>query len=111
VQARNTDRLVSVEVKITVLVGGIGGARFLLGVQRLLGLGRFGEPQGSSDHQLTAVVNIGDDAWICADAFIGPGVTIGNHAIVAARGVAVSDVAPGTIVGGNPARFIKHRPS
>lgn len=55
-------------------------------------------------------ITIGDDAWICADAFIGPGVTVGNHAIVAARGVAVSDVAPGTIVGGNPARLIKHRP-
>ncbi len=59
-------------VKVTVLVGGIGGARFLLGVQRLLGLGQFADPQGSGDHQLTAVVNIGDDAWmfgvrICPD--------------------------------------------
>ncbi len=35
-------RLVSVGVKVTVLVGGIGGARFLLGVQHLLGLGQFG---------------------------------------------------------------------
>ena len=59
-------------MKITVLVGGIGGARFLLGVQRLLGLGRFAEPGKSPDHELTAVVNIGDDAWmfgvrICPD--------------------------------------------
>ena len=65
----------SVGVKITVLVGGIGGARFLLGVQRLLGLGQFaGQFAGQSDsaHDLTAVVNIGDDAWmfgvrICPD--------------------------------------------
>ena len=70
----------SVGVKITVLVGGIGGARFLLGVQRLLGLGQFaGESAGEfpgagtdPDHQLTAVVNVGDDAWmfgvrICPD--------------------------------------------
>jgi putative colanic acid biosynthesis acetyltransferase WcaF len=55
-------------------------------------------------------ITIGDDAWICADAFIGPGVTVGDHAIVAARGVAVRDVAPATIVGGNPARLIKPRP-
>ena len=63
-------------VKITVLVGGVGGARFLLGVQRLLGLGQFGTEisaaTGDLDHELTAVVNIGDDAWmygvrICPD--------------------------------------------
>ena len=58
----------SVVVKITVLVGGIGGARFLLGVQRLLGLGQFAAPATSGGpaaaHELTAIVNIGDDAWI-----------------------------------------------
>ncbi|MCB0931298.1 MAG: 2-phospho-L-lactate transferase [Mycobacterium sp.] len=64
-------------MKITVLVGGVGGARFLLGVQRLLGLGQFDgghELTAASDggHELTAVVNIGDDAWmygvrICPD--------------------------------------------
>ncbi|HEX2212782.1 MAG TPA: 2-phospho-L-lactate transferase [Mycobacterium sp.] len=57
-------------MKVTVLVGGVGGARFLLGVQHLLGLGRFGSDD--SDHELTAVVNVGDDAWmfgvrICPD--------------------------------------------
>jgi LPPG:FO 2-phospho-L-lactate transferase len=57
-------------VKITVLVGGVGGARFLLGVQNLLGLGSFAD--GPSKHELTAVVNVGDDAWmhgvrICPD--------------------------------------------
>ena len=66
----------SVGVKITVLVGGIGGARFLLGVQRLLGLGQFSGqlpgPATEGEHQLTAVVNVGDDAWmfgvrICPD--------------------------------------------
>lgn len=62
----------SVAVKITVLVGGIGGARFLLGVQRLLGLGQFARTGESPAHELTAVVNVGDDAWmygvrICPD--------------------------------------------
>ena len=57
-------------VKVTVLVGGVGGARFLLGVQHLLGLGQFGGSQ--SDDELTAIVNVGDDAWmygvrICPD--------------------------------------------
>src|SRR5262249_43753943 len=57
--------VLSCGVKVTVLVGGVGGARFLLGVQQLLSLGQFA-PQGRPDtsHELTAVVNIGDDAWI-----------------------------------------------
>jgi LPPG:FO 2-phospho-L-lactate transferase len=62
-------------VKVTVLVGGVGGARFLLGVQQLLGLGQFApDPEGQAEveHELTAVVNTGDDAWmhgvrICPD--------------------------------------------
>ncbi|MGH8963748.1 MAG: 2-phospho-L-lactate transferase, partial [Actinomycetes bacterium] len=57
-------------MRITVLVGGVGGARFLLGVQHLLGLGQFAETD--SKHELTAIVNVGDDAWmhgvrICPD--------------------------------------------
>jgi LPPG:FO 2-phospho-L-lactate transferase len=52
------------DVKVTVLVGGVGGARFLLGVQHLLGLGQFAEGDGGAHHELTAVVNIGDDAWL-----------------------------------------------
>jgi LPPG:FO 2-phospho-L-lactate transferase len=58
------------DMKVTVLVGGVGGARFLLGVQHLLGLGQFSGGDGTG--ALTAVVNIGDDAWmygvrICPD--------------------------------------------
>ena len=54
-------------MKVTVLVGGVGGARFLLGVQQLLGLGQFAAQVGDAragEHELTAIVNIGDDAWI-----------------------------------------------
>ncbi len=45
----------SVDVKVTVLVGGVGGARFLLGVQRLLGLGQFSaDPRDRfPDHRIT----------------------------------------------------------
>ncbi|OBK20543.1 2-phospho-L-lactate transferase [Mycobacterium asiaticum] len=50
-------------MKVTVLVGGVGGARFLLGVQQLLGLGQFARSDDGG-HELNAVVNIGDDAWI-----------------------------------------------
>ena len=52
---------------------------------------------------------IEDQAWICADSFVGPGVTIGVGAIVGARAVVVKNVKAWTIVAGNPARYIKMR--
>jgi putative colanic acid biosynthesis acetyltransferase WcaF len=54
-------------------------------------------------------IEIGDNAWICADAFLGPGVTIGEGAIVGARAVVTKNVPPWTIVAGNPAKFVKNR--
>lgn len=54
-------------------------------------------------------IHIGDEAWICADAFVGPGVTVGARAIVGARAVAMSDIEAASIVVGNPARKIKQR--
>lgn len=54
-------------------------------------------------------VTIADDVWICADAFIGPSVTVAGRAIVAAASLVVKDVAEGIIVGGNPAVYIKER--
>lgn len=50
-----------------------------------------------------------DQAWICADAFIGPGVTIGEGAVVGARAVVVKDVEPWQVVAGNPVRVVKRR--
>ena len=54
-------------------------------------------------------ITIGDDAWICADAFVGPGVTIGERAILGARGVAMRDLPAGVIATGNPAVVVSHR--
>lgn len=53
-------------------------------------------------------VHIGRNAWVGAGATILPGVTVGDNAVVAAGAVVTKDVAPGTIVGGNPAKFIKN---
>ena len=53
-------------------------------------------------------VHIGKNAWIGAGATILPGVTVGDNAVVAAGAVVTKDVAPNTIVGGNPAKFIKN---
>lgn len=52
---------------------------------------------------------IGNDVWIGRESVIMPGVTIGDGAIVAAYSVVVKDVAPYTMVGGNPAKVIKKR--
>lgn len=54
-------------------------------------------------------INIGDEAWICADAFVGPGVDIGPGSVVAAASVVIKTVEEWTVVGGNPARTIKRR--
>lgn len=57
----------------------------------------------------TRPVAIGDSAWICARAIVMPGVSVGEGAVVAAGAVAAKDVEPWSVVGGNPAKFIKRR--
>ena len=58
---------------------------------------------------VTAPITICDGVWIGARATILPGVTIGEGAVVAAGAVVTKDVGPWTVVGGNPAKFIKKR--
>lgn len=52
---------------------------------------------------------IADDAWIAADAFIGPDVTAGEGAVLGARGCTFKNLEPWTVYGGNPARPMKPR--
>ncbi|GAA4642542.1 hypothetical protein GCM10023115_06320 [Pontixanthobacter gangjinensis] len=60
---------------------------------------------------VTRPIMIGAGSWIAAEAYVGPGVTIGARAVLAARGCAIGDVAEGTVWGGNPAKQIGVRPS
>ena len=55
----------------------------------------------------TAPVIIEDDIWIGANAVILPGVTIGNHSVVAAGAVVTKNVPPHSLVAGVPAKIIK----
>ena len=55
-------------------------------------------------------IAIGDDAWICAESFVGPRVTVGAGAILGARAVAMGSLDPWTIYAGNPAIAIRPRP-
>jgi putative colanic acid biosynthesis acetyltransferase WcaF len=70
---------------------------------------------GTHDHRrldmplIKGTITIGRGAWICADAFVGPNVSVGDFAILGARAVVVRDVAPGLVVAGNPARIVGRR--
>ena len=61
------------------------------------------DEQGVSTLQVT----IGDDIWIGTNAVVLPGVTIGNHCVIAAGAVVTKDVPPHSLVAGVPAKIIK----
>lgn len=63
----------------------------------------------SSMPLLKPEISIGDQAWICADAFVGPGVHVGDGAVVGARAVAIKDVSAWVVVAGNPAHEVNKR--
>ncbi|MFB9950273.1 putative colanic acid biosynthesis acetyltransferase [Rhizobium puerariae] len=52
---------------------------------------------------------IGSHAWIAAEAFVGPGVAVGEGAVLGARAVAVRNLESNVIYAGNPARPIRER--
>jgi putative colanic acid biosynthesis acetyltransferase WcaF len=52
---------------------------------------------------------IKDGAWICADVFIGPGVTIGENCVVTAGSVVNKDLPPNMVCSGNPCVAVKKR--
>lgn len=58
---------------------------------------------------VTRPIVIGDDAWVTADVFIGPGVKIGEGTVVGARSTVVRDLPPWSIAVGSPARVIGKR--
>lgn len=71
---------------------------------------------GSHDYQycnlplLKPEIRIGRGVWICAESFLGPGVTVGDFCIIGARAVVVKDIPPMQIAAGNPALPIRERP-
>ena len=54
-------------------------------------------------------ISIGAQCWVAAEAFVGPGVTMGDRSVLAARGALFSDAEPDAVYSGNPAVFLKLR--
>ena len=65
----------------------------------------------SSNFQLVAKpINIGNNVWICAEAFVGPGVSVADGCVLAARCVVTKSIAePWTVWAGNPANKKRKR--
>ncbi len=64
----------------------------------------------SPDFQLVArPIAIGADTWIAAEAFVGPGVAMGDGAVLGARAAAFRDLDAWTVYSGNPAIPLKRR--
>ena len=58
---------------------------------------------------ITSPVTIHSKAWVAAYAYIGPGVVVGEGAVVGATASVYKNVPPWTVVGGNPARYLRSR--
>jgi maltose O-acetyltransferase len=67
-----------------------------------------GGPARRCGNQVPAPIRIGDGCWIGARVLLLPGVVLGDGSIIAAGAVVRSNVEPHTIVGGVPARLIRH---
>jgi len=58
---------------------------------------------------ILAPITIGKNSWVCAEAFVGPGVTVSEGTVVGARAVISKDTECWGIYAGNPARLLKKR--
>ena len=70
---------------------------------------KFENPDIRIDEQgvSTKPVVIGNDIWVGANAVILPGITIGDHSVIAAGAIVTKDVPPHSLVAGVPAKVIK----
>jgi maltose O-acetyltransferase len=66
------------------------------------------EPDRRLERPESEPIILEDNVWLGARTIVLPGVRIGRDAVVAAGSVVNKDVEAGTIVGGVPARYIRH---
>jgi putative colanic acid biosynthesis acetyltransferase WcaF len=71
---------------------------------------------GTHDHQrwdmplVTHPITIGRNAWLGTEVFVGPGVTIGELAVIGARSVVIKDQPARMVCAGHPCKPLKPRP-
>lgn len=58
---------------------------------------------------ITSPIVIGKNAWIAAEAFVHPGISIGDGCVIGARSVVNKDMPAWTVCGGHPCKPLKHR--
>jgi putative colanic acid biosynthesis acetyltransferase WcaF len=58
---------------------------------------------------VTRPISVERGAWVAAEAFIGPGVVVGEFAVIGARAVALRNAEPYGVYVGNPAQLVKQR--
>ncbi|MGH7243340.1 MAG: hypothetical protein ACREJD_07975 [Phycisphaerales bacterium] len=66
-------------------------------------------PPGTLSHAVRGPIRIEDDGWVATESMVLPGVTVGEGAILGARGTARASLAPWTAFGGEPLRAIGRR--
>ena len=74
--------------------------------ERFRSIVKYGQPKDKASI-ITSKITIGDYVWISFGATVLKGVSIGEGAIIAANAVVTKDVAPFTMVAGNPAKVVK----
>ena len=84
----------------------IGNDVFIAPKVNLITINHDSDPENRSATYGRPIV-IEDKVWIGINSTILPGVTVGYGSIVGANSVVTHDVSPYTVVGGNPAKFIK----
>ena len=65
--------------------------------------------QDSQFNMVTKSIIVNDGCWVATGAYILPGVELGKETVVAARAVVIKSTEPNSVIGGNPAKFIKFR--
>ena len=82
---------------------------FITGNHKIDEVGKYISENIKKNNELDLDIIIEDDVWIGARAIILKGVTLGEGSIIGAGSVVTKNVEPFSIVGGNPAKFIKYR--
>lgn len=67
-----------------------------------------GAEERNQNYEYPGNVTIGDNLWVGGNATIVPGVTLGNNVVVAAGAVVTKSFGDNVLIGGNPARILKH---